>query len=280
MNSLDFGCLMMITSLDELPCIKGSCVNTLDETKVYKVLLINPNSTRDMTLNDLMMVEKHLSPDCIVYGYTAPTSAPTTIGCFVDGVISAADIIRDGYSLIERVDACLVACFSDHPLTNCIREEFDIPVCGIMEAAIYTSRVLGGRFGILATLYRSQIKHFDAVRAYGLDGNCAGLLSTGLEAAELHNKPKDVVMQTMKDMALKLVLEKDSDVILLGCAGMADMQGVIEDAVKEYNVPVVDGVVTGVNFLVGIVRSDLKTSKRGLFSSSRDARLARGQDWL
>lgn len=270
----------MSENIQSLPHVTGQCVESLPADQVFKVLLINPNSTERMTADTLKMVEQSMPPDIIVYGYTAPPKAPTTIGCYVDGVISAAEIIRDAHAIIPQADAVLVACFSDHPLINCVREEFEMPACGIMEAAIYTSRLLGARFGIITTMYRSQIKHADAVRSYGLDGYCAGLLSSGLEAAELHSKPRQEVLDIMGRVAVRLVEEKDADALILGCAGMTDMQEAVEKAVKKYDVPVIDGVVTGVNMLAGIVRSGLKTSKRGLFSSSASARKARGQDWL
>lgn len=162
-----------------LPKAEGKCVNLVD--KVQKILLINPNCTELMTKNCIKMVEQHLPPDVVVIGYTAPKTAPTTVEGHLDGVLSSADVMRDAYDVIKEADACLVACFSDHPLINCIREEFDMPCCGIMEAAIYSARVIGGRFGIVTTVYRSSIRHADGVRAYGLDGQCAGLLSTGLK---------------------------------------------------------------------------------------------------
>lgn len=271
---------MTISELASLPSVKGSCVHNLPAEKAYNILLIQPNSTESMTTNCLQMVKEHLPSDCIVYGYTAPPRAPISIEGHLDGIVSATEIMRDAYAYIQQADAVLVGCFSDHPLINCIREEFEMPTCGIIEAAIYTARLLGGRFGIVTTVYRSQIRHYDAVRAYGLEGHCAGLLSTGLKVSELHTLPREKVLSIMKEVALKLVEDKDADVIILGCAGMTDMQNAIEEAVKKYNVPVIDGIVSGVNLLAGVVRSGLKTSKHGLFCSSLEARTARGQDWL
>lgn len=267
-------------TLNELPYAKGSCVDSIDQNKIQKILLINPNCTELMTVNCIKMVEQHLPADAIVYGYTAPKTAPTTIEGHLDGVLSSADVMRDAYDLIKEADACLVACFSDHPLINCLREEFDMPVCGIMEAAIYNARIIGARFGIVATVYRSQIRHDDGVRNYGLSGQCAGLLSTGLKVSELHTKPREEVLEIMRNVATKLVVEKDADAILLGCAGMTDMKEAVENAVKPHGVIVIDGVVAGVNLLSGVIRSGLKTSKRGLFCSSLESRTSRGQCWL
>lgn len=269
-----------LTDLNLLPQTKGSCVDSIDQSKVQRILLINPNSTKLMTVNCIKMVEQHLPPDAIVYGYTAPSTAPSTVEGHLDGVISSADVMRDAYQLIKQTDACLVACFSEHPLVNCIREEFDMPVCGIMEAAIYSAKIIGGRFGIITTVYRSQIRHEYGVRNYGIDSGCACLLSTGLKVAELHTKPREEVLEIMRNVATRLVKEKEADTLLLGCAGMTDMKVAVEEAVKPYGVIVIDGVVAGINILSGLLRSSLKTSKRGLYCSSLESRTARGQNWL
>lgn len=264
--------------LDELPFVENVEYQSL--RKNINILLINPNTTMRMTKNCLQMAQNHLAPDVRLYGYTAPLPSASTIECHLDGVLSSAATFRDVYKYIEGVDALLVACFSDHPLINCLREEFDIPVCGIFEAGIYTARLLGGRFGVITTVYRSSIRHGDAINAMGLKHYCAGLLSTNLKVAELHTKPREEVLELMTNVAKRLVVEKEADVLVLGCAGMADMQLAVSKAVEEYGVPVIDGVVAGVNILTGLVRSNLKTSPRGLFSSSAESRLTRNQDYI
>lgn len=84
----------------------------------------------------------------------------------------------------------------------------------------------------------------------------------------------------MRNVATTLVVERDADCILLGCAGMTDMLDAVEEAVKPHGAVVIDGVVAGVNLLSGLIRSGLKTSKRGLFCSSSESRVSRGQNWL
>lgn len=270
---------MVQVSLSDLPFVKSEY--DVPNEKLIKVLLINPNSTETMTLNALKMVQSSLPLDTIVYGYTAPYGkGPTTVEGHLDAVISATSVMRDAYHLISQVDACLVACFSDHPLTNCIREEFDMPTCGILEAAVYSARALGGRFGIIATVYRSEIRHADAIRNMGLSGYCAGVRSTGLKVAELETKPRLEVLKRIGQVATTLVEEQDADALVLGCCGMSDMKAAVEQAVSHRSIPVLDGVVCGVNFLSGLVRSGCKTSKRGVFSSAQEARTSRGQNFL
>ncbi|KAG7823101.1 hypothetical protein KL909_003704 [Ogataea angusta] len=264
----------MSLQLEDLPSIGGSGTS-------IKVLFVNPNATASMTASCLKMISSSLPPDTTVYGYTGPAGkAPVTIESHLDSVISAAECLRDAYPLFSQVDAVVVGCFSDHPLVNCIREEFDIPCCGIMEAAFYTARMLGGKFGVLCTGYRSQIRHQYAVQGYGLEKFCAGLLSTKLTVKELETKPRTEVLSLMASCAKQLVEQQDADCIVLGCAGMADMASAVEQALEGRSVQVVDGVCCAVNILSGLVRMGLKTSKRGLFTWAKPGRELRGQSYL
>lgn len=149
-----------------------------------------------------------------------------------------------------------------------------------MEAAVYAARILGGRFGILTTSCRSEVRHADAVRNLGLSPFCAGLLSTGLTVPELESHPREQVLVMMNKAAEKLVTEKGADSLILGCCGMSDMQKSVEETMKKYKIPVIDGVVAGINHLSGLVRAGYSTSKKGMFASSKASRMARGQDQI
>ncbi|KAI2940173.1 hypothetical protein CBS147321_6312 [Aspergillus niger] len=251
-----------------------------------KVLLINPNSTPSMTETCIAMVKPTLPPDVEVVPFTAPVPAPSAIEGSLDAVLSAAAAARAILPIADQYDAFLVACFSDHPLVYALREELSAPVIGIMEAGLMAARTVGGRFGVVVTSERSKVIHRDAVRKFGLDGFCAGVEACGMGVLELDgsdgkgNGGKDVV-GAMCSAATRLVNIAGADVIVLGCAGMMKLKGAVEKSVGgDGDVQVVDGVVAGVQHLVGLVRMGVKTAKKGAYASSRVARLARGQDYL
>jgi Asp/Glu/hydantoin racemase len=170
----------------------------------------------------------------------------------------------------------LVACYSNHALIGMLREEFNIPVIGIMEASLYAARTLGAKCGIVATSSRSKVGHEDSVRHYGFVPQCAGIRSCELGVLDLERLPRAQVLARMQDVAKQLVEVDGADVLTLGCAGMTDMKAAVEEAVGE-GVQVVDGVVAGVQWLSGLVRMGGKTAKKGLYRSSAAGREARGQ---
>lgn len=248
--------------------------------KKIRVLVCNPNATTSMTENCIKMVSPTVPPDVEAVGFTAPAPAPTAVEGNFDNIMSAAAAMRALRPLHARegYDALLVACYSDHALIRMCREEFDVPVIGIMEASLFAARTLGARFGIVATSRRSKVMHEDAVRHYGMEGFCAGVRSCDLGVLDLERRPRKEVLAIMQDVARTLV-EQGSETLTLGCAGMSDMKVAVEEAVGE-DVQVIDGVIAGVHHLAGLVRFGAKTAKSGMYASSAHKRKLRGQEYV
>ncbi|MCJ1396796.1 hypothetical protein MMC18_009688, partial [Xylographa bjoerkii] len=276
----------MAASPPALPAITGHPLPPIS------ILLINPNSTPSMTTACLASLAPTLPASVSVTGFTAPRPAPSAIEGHLDGVLSAADCIRallpylhdeaeqdaaraGSAARTPKYDAFLVACFSAHPLIAALREEVAGPVVGIMEAALYASRMLGGRLGVVATGARSVMMHEDAIRGYGLAGHSVGAEGTGMGVLELETLERGEVERRMCDAAERLV-GRGADCVCLGCAGMVGMRERVGKRVGE-GVQVVEGVGVGVQFLVGLVREGLRTGKGGVYASAGEGRGRRGQ---
>lgn len=249
-----------------------------DDRKI-RILLCNPNATKSMTDNCVKMVEPTLPPDVEIIPFTGPPNdAPLAIESQFDSVLSAAACARALIPLLTSrpVDAILVACYSDHPLTKMLREEFPCPVIGIMEASLLYASTLGSRFGLIATSPRSKTVHAATLAHHT---SCAGIESVDLGVLDLERLPREVVLDKMRGAAEKLV-EQGAEVLTLGCAGMSGMKEAVEAVVAEKGVEVVDGVVAGVQHLSGVVRMGGKTAKGGAYKSSAQGRKRRGQEYV
>jgi Asp/Glu/hydantoin racemase len=143
----------------------------------------------------------------------------------------------------------------------------NISVAGIFEASVATclqSLDISERFGIVSTGEQWQGILDEAVRDILGSPNStryAGTETTALNAVELHTTSKDEVDRRMKD-ATKRLLSRRARAICLGCAGMAGMDRTVREACIEFlgegdgrKIMIVDGVVSGVNYLQGVVRS-------------------------
>lgn len=159
----------------------------------------------------------------------------------------------------------VVACFSAHPLVPILREVCSSPVVSILEAPLLLASNLGGRVGIITTSRRWEFLLARDVAAVGLASlNAAGVVSSGMLTSELHDLPLAQVRQTLGQVALdRLVNQRQADVIILGCAGMAGLEDAIQDACQ--GVTVLDPVKCGLEIAIGLVNIKAKTSKTGIY---------------
>jgi len=243
-----------------------------------------------MTDNCLASVRPSIPPGVELTGYTAPYPAPTAIESVTDAIMSTEAVLRDlaKYSAtngetVQNFDGMIVACYSKHPLIDALRESYDVPVIGIMEASLYVARMLGGRFGIVATASRSKILQDDAIAAYGLSHFYVGSEATHLGVLELETRSREEVLKRVALCARALAV-KGADTILLGCAGMTDMVRAAKDGVRDEDgrrtVNVIDGVEAAVMMMSALVGMGIPTSKKGQYRSEKEGRRTRGQNWL
>ncbi|KAK8029723.1 D-hydantoinase [Apiospora rasikravindrae] len=246
------------------------------------ILLINPNSSSPMTDNCLKSIADKIPAGVTVHGFTAPRPAPSAIEGRVDGVLSSAECLRAIVPIQDRFDAFLVCCFSHHPLVDALREEVTHqPVLGIMESALYASRMCGSRLGVVTTSERSAVNHELAIAGYGFAHYSAGCAASRISVLGLESQPKEVVHAGVVGAAKTLVEERGADAVCLGCAGMTGIREACEEALgtAERQVMVVDGVAVGVQFLTALVREGLGTAKRGAYRPAKAGRDARKQEW-
>ncbi|EHY54127.1 hypothetical protein ABEF92_008278 [Exophiala dermatitidis] len=266
-------------------------VTALSRQRPYQLLLINPCSTRSLTESCLTSIRPIIPTGIEVTGYTAPYPAPTAIESTTDAIMSTEAVLRDlakhaasNGETVQNYDGMIVACFSKHPLIDALRESYDVPVIGIMEASLYVARMLGGRFGIVATAQRSKIMNDDQVASYGLSHFYVGSESTHLGVLELlESRPREEVAERIAHASRSLV-GKGADTILLGSAGMADMMRAAKDAVRDEDgrrtVNIIDPVEAGIMMMASLVGMGIPTSKKGLYKGEKEARRTRGQNWL
>lgn len=99
----------------------------------------------------------------------------------------------------------------------------------------------------------------EGLRALGVaDSRIAGVRAAGLPVLGLHG---DEAMSLLVKTSVEQVREKGADVVVLGCAGMAPLTHEIERRVKSEvakQVPVIDGVQSAVETLVGFARMRLR----------------------
>lgn len=222
-----------------------------------RVLLVNPNTSTAFTERIQTIAEKYALPGTVVAAKN-PTSGPRSIESIYDEILSAAGTLELVITELDQIDAVVVACYSDHPSIYALREITDKPVIGIAEASMYLACMLGYKFSVVTTNREWEPLLMDAVRHYGLTERCASVRSTGMPVLALESASPDQTFAMILNAARQAVEVDGAEVICLGCAGMTGLDKQLE---AELGVPVLDGVISALKLLEGMVGYGLKTSK-------------------
>jgi allantoin racemase len=221
-----------------------------------RLRVINPNTTASMTALIEANARAVAGPGTLVEAVTS-AMGPASIESHYDeamavpGLLSA---IADG----ERAgcDGYVIACFGD-PGLDAARELAAGPVIGIAEAAMHAATLVGRGFSVVTTLSRTRGRAHDLAAHYTALGSCRGVHACDIPVLALEDDPE--LLKRVVGVA-RAALDRDgSDVIVLGCAGMADLCAA---ATAVLGVPVVDGVAAGTLLVQSLVSLGLRTSKR------------------
>jgi len=232
--------------------------------------------------------------------YTAPPEAPASINDDLDIQSSAAVVLRDVEKSQEHFagyHGVLIACYSVHPLVTKLASSTHASghgslapgtaakpplVIGIFEASILTAMSLlstdlrGGsgnaRWGIVTTgrFWEAHLER--GVEAFlGVQGKTskfAGVQSTGLDAGDFHTVDPGQVRDKLTEATRRLLGSGEVGCVVMGCAGMAGLEGIIRDAAVDMygkergrRVAIVDGVKAG------IFQLELAVKSRRMFES-------------
>jgi allantoin racemase len=113
----------------------------------------------------------------------------------------------------------------------------------------------------VTTLDRTRGRAWDLAARYVAPGACRGVYACDIPVLDLEGDP--AVLARVVALA-RAALDRDgSDVIVLGCAGMA---GLCAAASAELGVPVIDGVAAATVLVESLVRLGVATSPRGEYA--------------
>jgi allantoin racemase len=226
-----------------------------------RLLVVNPNTSAEMTAAIHRTAEAAAGPGVAVETVHA-TAGPRSIEGHFDEAVSMLGTLERVLRRAQDVDAFVFACFSAHAAIDATRELSRKPAIGIAEAAMALASLVGHRFSIVTTSPRWKPLLEDAVRKYGYETCCASVRSSGLAVLDLEALPREQVIETLVDEARRAVHEDGAEAIVLGCAGMADLEARLRAIL---DVPVVESVAAGVSLACTLVRLGLGTSKVGAY---------------
>jgi allantoin racemase len=223
-----------------------------------KIKIINPNTTWSMTEKIGACARAVARPGTEIVA-VSPAMGPVSIESHYDEALAVPGLLQEiAAGEREGCDGYVIACFGD-PGLKAARELARGPVVGIAEAAMHVASLLGRSFSVVTTLGRTTGQAWHLAEAYGMKRFCANVRACELPVLELERPGSDAQARITREC--RRALDEDgSDVIVLGCAGMADL---CDHIAATLGVPVVDGVAAATTLVEALVAMRLATSKHG-----------------
>jgi allantoin racemase len=209
-----------------------------------RILVINPNSSAECSAG----IETAIAPFRFAGG---PELEVATLAEGPPAIYSW----RDWHAVVEPMcrlishsppDAFVIACVSD-PGIEAARAVTRQPVFGVFRSAVAAAVARAERFGVIAMVESSKARHLHALRAIGVADRLAAevALNVTMEVLLDPELARDRLIAAGRELAAA-----GSEVVILGCTGMAHHRAAIANAV---GLPVIEPCQAGVLMAIGAV---------------------------
>ena len=224
-----------------------------------KILLLNPNTTEDVTNRLYAAGRAFANAGTELVPMTAERGVPY-IATRAEAQIGGAIALEMLAARHREVDAAIIAAFGDPGLFGA-RELFDIPVVGMAEAAMLTACMLGQRFSVVTFARALGPWYRECVEMHGLQGRCASIrmLDGAFQSISDVQEEKEALLI---ELANRTVTEDEADVVILGGAPLAGLSAKVADRIP---VPLVDPVAAAVKQAEALVTLRPRKAAAGTF---------------
>ena len=222
------------------------------------LIVINPNSSETVTAGIDAAIDPLRSLGMPLRCETL-TSGPPGIESQAQSDRVIAPLLDFAATLAPKALGYVIACFGD-PGVWALRDETDLPVVGIQEAAIATALTLVQRFGVISILPASIPRHHRSYAAMGVSSRVAGDRALGRGVAALSDTPQ--TQAALVETGRLLCNEDGAEALILGGAGMASYRPALEDAL---GVPVIAPCQAAVAVAIGRIALNTSAGPRADF---------------
>ena len=219
-----------------------------------RLLVVNPNTSTEVT-ERLARVASSAAAATTEVEAVQPDWGVVSVEGYYDGYVSVAASLAAVHRRLDagqRWDATIWAGFGD-PGREALQELLPGPVVGITEAAAHTACLVGHRYAVITTRFRSIPMIEDLLAVSGLASRCCGVFAAGLPVLAAERDLVDRIAE-LRGVAVGA----GADVLCLGSAAMAGLAPALS---KALGLPVVDGVASAVQLAESVVRLGLTTSR-------------------
>lgn len=228
--------------------------------ETMRLLIINPNTTSEMTARMLHEAERLAHPGVEWRAATGRFGAPYIASRAASAVAGHAAVdafARDG----EGCDAVLLACFGD-PGLAALKELSPVPVIGMAEAACLLACTLARKFSIVTGGERWPEMLEEFIAGQSLSSRLASIRAvapTGDMIARDPDCARTVLARAVRDC----VSEDGAGVVILAGAGLVGLADKLADVVE---VPVLCSFRTAAEAAVAIARLAPQKPRAGAYA--------------
>lgn len=219
------------------------------------ITVVNPNTSANLTRT---IVEAAQRVTTHTVTGTRPSRGVPSVESHAEEAWAALGVVEQVQEHDATTDAFVIACFGDTGVTAA-REVATGPVVGMTEAALVTAALLGHRIAVITMPPRTVVHSERVVRDLGL-GHRVTVTAVDAAVAELEEGSAGVLDAFVEKG--RAARDAGAEVVVLGCAGLADLVGPLGTAL---DLPVVEGVAAAVAMAAGLLAQGLGTSRASSF---------------
>jgi len=206
-----------------------------------KILLINPNTSVEMSKTIDSTAKKYASPSTKI-SIVNPSDGPEFIANAYHVALQAPKVAE----LVEKnkmnYDHFIIACGADPGLEAC--RIVSKNVIGIGEASTMTACAVARRFSFLTVMKEGVPSVWGRLRCLGIDqSRCASVRFVGSGLNDEIVRRRHEMLDVYCQIGQKCIDEDGAGALILVCAGMSDLKERLEDCLK---VPIIIGVISAV----------------------------------
>lgn len=184
-----------------------------------RILLLNPNTTDELTHRLVRVAQGHAGPGVDVVGRTAKRGFPY-ISSRAEAQLAGGVVLEMIAEEQERFDAVVIAAYGD-PGLHAARETLNVPVVGMAEAAMLTACMLGDRFSVVTFSERLVPWFREGVLLGRMEGRLASVRALSGPVASLADVAERL-REPLVDLCRKSA-DDGADVAILAGAPLAGL---------------------------------------------------------
>jgi allantoin racemase len=206
-----------------------------------KILMINPNSSLEMSKTIDETAKKYASPGTEITTVTMP-DGPQFIGGASDFVEQLPKVVEAVEKNLGAYDHFVIACGANVGLEP--SRAVTGKVLGIGEVAFVTACAVAGRFSVLTPVTEGEEFVPGALDSLGIGrSRCASVRVVGDGASDAIVRNRHQQLDAYLEVGRRCVQDDGAGALVLNCAGMSDLKEYLEG---QLGVPVTSGVGSSV----------------------------------